>query len=80
MSINNLGPFRRFIEERDGLQCAICGQGATWNGTPLQLHIDHIDGDRTNNRGSNLRFLDPNCHSQQPTSYNRKIGVNFKKN
>lgn len=48
--------------------CAICGQPPEWNGKPLVLHVDHIDGDWHNNLESNLRFLCPHCHSQQPTS------------
>ncbi len=28
---------------------------------------DHIDGNRSNNREENLRWLCPNCHSQTPT-------------
>jgi hypothetical protein len=35
------------------------------------IHVDHIDGDRTNHRLENLRVLCPNCHSQTD-SYNRK--------
>jgi hypothetical protein len=38
-----------------------------WQGKPLSLHLDHIDGDNTNNELSNLRLLCPNCHSQTPT-------------
>lgn len=38
-----------------------------WQDEPLSLHLDHIDGDNTNNQISNLRLLCPNCHSQTPT-------------
>lgn len=31
------------------------------------LHFDHINGDNTDNRLENLRFLCPNCHSQTET-------------
>lgn len=44
-----------------------CGQGPTWNGKPLTLQLDHIDGNPKNNMITNLRFLCPNCHSQTST-------------
>lgn len=48
-------------------ECTKCTQGPIWNGEPLVLHLDHIDGDRTNNLLDNLQILCPNCHSQTPT-------------
>ena len=48
-------------------QCSACGVGETWNGMPLILHVDHIDGNYLDCRPSNLRFLCPNCHSQTPS-------------
>jgi hypothetical protein len=47
-------------------ECVICHIN-TWNGLPLVLHIDHIDGDWSNCKRDNLRFLCPNCHSQTET-------------
>lgn len=48
-------------------KCEICGQGNTWMGKPLTLHLDHIDGDHDNNLLENLRILCPHCHQQTPT-------------
>lgn len=42
-----------------------------WNGRPLCLQVDHIDGDDSNNLIENLRFLCPNCHTQTETYGNK---------
>lgn len=47
--------------------CEACGIGITYNGKPLTLEVDHVDGNYSNNLKTNLRFLCPNCHSQTPT-------------
>lgn len=44
--------------------CSICGQLPEWNGKPLSLQIDHINGISNDNRIENLRILCPHCHSQ----------------
>ena len=48
-------------------QCSECGLGDEWNGKPIVLQLDHINGIHNDNRYENLRFLCPNCHSQTPT-------------
>jgi hypothetical protein len=48
-------------------KCYECGIGEEWNGKSLILEMDHIDGDKHNNKRDNLRFLCPNCHSQTQT-------------
>lgn len=47
--------------------CAVCGQLPTWNGLPLVLILDHLNGIYNDNRLDNLRFLCPNCNVQQAT-------------
>lgn len=48
-------------------KCSICGQEPIWNGKPLTLTLDHIDGNNTNDVLSNLRWVCPNCDRQLDT-------------
>lgn len=52
-------------------ECAECGLGPEWNGKPITLQLDHIDGDRFNNAKENLQILCPNCHAQTETFGNK---------
>jgi predicted RNA-binding Zn-ribbon protein involved in translation (DUF1610 family) len=65
---------RAMIETGIPYRCAMCGMEAVWNSKPLLLTIDHINGQRNDNRRENLRFLCPNCHSQTPT-FGRSLGL-----
>ena len=47
-------------------RCRECGL-TEWRGRPLLMHLDHINGVRTDHRLENLRMLCPNCHSQTAT-------------
>lgn len=55
---------RIILKEQNG-NC-LCGI-SMWQGIPLSLQLDHIDGNRNNELRSNLRLLCPNCHSITPT-------------
>ena len=53
-------------------KCEICGQLPEWNGKPLVLQLDHINGDHYDNRIENLRIVCPNCHTQTDTFGTKK--------
>lgn len=52
--------------------CAICGQKPFWNGKPMTLILDHVNGKNHDDRLENLRWVCPNCNMQLPTTNRRK--------
>lgn len=80
---NRKGPSlrKRLVEDHGWADvCMIPGCPSplpVWNGLPLCLQVDHIDGDHTNNLVENLRFACPNCHTQTDTYSNktRIVGI-----
>lgn len=67
-SYNRVDLKRRLIAEFILVEkCSLCGIGPEWNGKPLVLQLDHVNGVSKDNRLSNIRLLCPNCHSQTST-------------
>jgi len=62
---------KNYLLERFDHKCQSCGVGEEWNGKPLTLEAEHIDGYANNNSIENLSLLCPNCHSQTSTYKNK---------
>lgn len=56
---------KRYFLVSNPYECTIC-HISEWIDKPISLHLDHIDGNPSNNNPNNLRLLCPNCHSQTP--------------
>lgn len=67
------GPRRRRLIEIQGQKCSICLL-TEWQGKPIPVEVDHIDGDSENNTEQNLRLLCPNCHAQTDTYKGKNRG------
>lgn len=66
---------RRLVDEGVlAAECAACARDE-WQGRRIPLELDHVNGDRTDNRLENLRLLCPNCHAQTDTYRGRNIGA-----
>lgn len=64
---------RSYLEHKHGHVCSICGT-KTWNGLPVPLIVDHIDGDPYNRKVENFRLVCPNCDAQLPTYKGKNKG------
>jgi hypothetical protein len=64
---------RLITEGRKAHVCEECG-ARRWFGQPIPLELEHVNGDRWDNRLENLRLLCPNCHALTPTYRGRNIG------
>ena len=69
---------KRLIKE--GLlpnNCSVCGL-TEWLNKQIVLHLDHINGNHSDNRIENLRILCPNCHSQTETYCGKNVSNHIK--
>ena len=54
-----------------------------WQGEPIPLELDHINGDGTDNTIGNTRIICPNCHAQthnyKSKNKDNPLGSEFRK-
>jgi len=70
--LTNCEKRERILMEQNG-KCMSCGISQEWNNKPLKFELDHMNGNRNDNRRENLRLICPNCHSQTNNYKNRNI-------
>lgn len=72
---SNRGQIKRKLFEAGMMEnvCSSCGLGPEWNGKPITLQLDHINGVGDDHRIENLRILCPNCHTQTDSFAGRNL-------
>lgn len=63
---------RLLAEGLKDAQCELCGQGEIWQGRPMSMILDHINGIRDDHRLENLRMVCPNCAATLDTHCGRR--------
>jgi hypothetical protein len=70
---NNRSTVKKYILELHGRKCSICHL-TTWQGQPIPLVLDHIDGNSDNGKINNLRLVCGNCDMLLPTYKSKNRG------
>lgn len=65
---------KRLIDAGLKARCCEGCHREEWEGKPIPLELDHVNGDPTDNRLENLRVLCPNCHALTETYCGRNRG------
>lgn len=59
---------KHYLQKSIPYKCSVCGMQPIWNGQPLTLILDHINGVNNDDRLENLRWVCPNCNQQLDTT------------
>lgn len=63
---------RKYLSYKVGRACSVCG-ATEWNGEPIPLIVDHIDGNPSNHSIENFRLICPNCDALSNTYKGRNL-------
>ena len=71
---------RGYVERYDliAYKCENCGCDGHWQNGIISLELDHKNGNHTDNRIENLRYLCPNCHALTATYRGKNITLKNK--
>jgi hypothetical protein len=69
---------RLFVAGLKSPKCELCGWCEISIDGRVPVELDHVNGDRYDNRVENLRILCPNCHSLQTTHRGRNKKVRLR--
>lgn len=69
----NPAPIKKYLIARNGYKCEIC-KTEIWNGKPIPLVLDHIDGNSDNVNLNNFRLVCRNCDGQLETFAGKNVG------
>ena len=69
----NKGPARTYLINKNGHKCELCNE-TKWQGQPIPLVLDHIDGNSDNYKLNNIRMICRNCDGLLPTFSGRNVG------
>jgi HNH endonuclease len=53
--------------------CELCGQDEVWHGRRMSMILDHINGDRSDNRLENLQIVCANCAATLETHCGKNV-------